>query len=367
MSASRGQSFRRGAARVVFAACLALAALAPFVANELPLCVRGAAGTSFPAFAGATGTDIAWIAGCLVVVAVAAVRGRARVVALLTVAVATTTWALVAEPPAAVAVRTAVELTRPDVAVVRTVIRSGETSTNLDARLSPIGGGDHPLGTDDLGRDVAARLLFGLRISLLIAVGTTVLASLLGLIVGGLAALGGRVLDGVATWTIDAISSVPAVVMIVVVQAAGITGLSGMVLLLALWRAGFIARLVRQEVMDLRSAAFVTAAQAMGEGRIGILVRHILPHAFAPVVVAAGFGIGATILAESSLSFLGMGVPEPAASLGGLLADGRRNGPDAVHLVVVPGVILLALIASAQVIASAARDALDPRGAAASR
>jgi peptide/nickel transport system permease protein len=124
-----------------------------------------------------------------------------------------------------------------------------------------------------------------------------------------------------------------------------------------------VARLTRQECVRVRAQGFVLAARGLGLHPARVFLRHVLPNALVPATVAAAFGVAAAIMAEAGLSFLGLGVPEPEASLGRMLNDGRRVAPLAPHLVFLPGLVILVVILACHAIGGAVRDALDPRGA----
>ncbi len=345
----------------VLAALVIVAACAPLLASELPLVVVGARRWAFPAFRALGAADCAWLAAA---VAVAGARSsvtvrRATLAAVLAIAAA---GALRTAPRAVVMEDLRVRLAAADSLVLPAPIPHDDLSTDLAARLLPSGSPGHLLGTDHLGRDVGARLLAGLRLSLLVALATTALATILGVLLGLAAASRHRLVLAGLGWIIDALASVPAIFAVALLRAAGIGSMTGLVALIGIWRGGYVARLVREEARRVKEEPFVEAAQALGLRRWSVTWRHVLPHAVAPALVAAAFGVGATILAEAGLSFLGIGVPEPLSSLGSLIADGRRAAPEGVALVLAPGVILLALLLAGHALASDARDALDPRG-----
>jgi peptide/nickel transport system permease protein len=236
---------------------------------------------------------------------------------------------------------------------------TGPSSQDLSRRLAPPGTEGRPLGADALGRDVFARLVYGLRTSLVVAGAGAALAGMLGLALGLAAAADrgffGRNVGRIASALTDAGAAFPPLFVVVAAAAAMRPGLLGLALLLGVLRASFIARLVRQEARRIAAAPFVLAAEGAGAPALRIAIRHVLPHAATPALVAAAFAVPGNVLAEAALSFLGFGAPEPVASLGSLLRDGRAAIPFAPHLVWIPGLVVAALALACQTLADFAR------------
>ncbi len=235
----------------------------------------------------------------------------------------------------------------------------GPTMQDLSLRLSPPGTPGRPLGADGLGRDVLARLVHGLRASLLCGVGGALLAFVLGSVWGVLAAGGrgrlARTAGGFLAFLADAASAAPPLLTAAAVQATFRPGPLGFVLLLGILRAPFLARLVRREAVRAAEAPFVLAAIGSGVPTWRVRLRSVLPHAMTPALVAAAFAVPGNIVAEAGLGFLGLGLPEPAPTIGGLLRDGRLHVPYATHLVFLPGVVVAALTLALQTAAEALR------------
>jgi peptide/nickel transport system permease protein len=353
-------ALRRGRVRAAIGALLVLlacAAAAPLVANERPLAVHGPGGWSFPALAALRAGDFAWFASLVAAFGLRASRWR-RVV-LLAVAAAIAAWGLAVHAPRAAP---AGAVPAPGVRVVPAPV-TGPSNIDLARRYAGVGAPDHPLGTDDLGRDVLARLLYGLRLSLVVGFAATAIAMAIGIGLGAWAGAGGRFADAIGSWIIQTSFCLPAVFVVASVQSLGPVSLAGVVLLLALLRFGTVARLTRQECLRIRHQSFVLAAKGLGLHPLRVFARHVLPNALIPATVAAAFGVAGAILAEAGLSFLGLGVPEPASSLGRMLGDGRRAAPLAPHLVLLPGTLMLVLVLACHAVGAALRDAVDPRGA----
>ncbi|MEJ2539043.1 MAG: ABC transporter permease [Gemmatimonadota bacterium] len=226
-----------------------------------------------------------------------------------------------------------------------------------DVLLSP--GGEHLLGTDQLGRDVWSRLLFGARVSLSIAVAAVTLSVGLGVLLGGAAGYLGGWVDTLVMRTVDVILAIPRLVLLVAVIALLRPSPGAIVLLLAATQWPAPARLVRAEILSLRERDFVEAARALGFSRWRILFRHLIPNALAPVLVAATLGVGHTVILEAGLSFLGLGVP---LSWGSLLRDGQqRIFAGAWWLAVFPGLAIAWVTVAFNLLGDGLRDALDPR------
>jgi peptide/nickel transport system permease protein len=218
---------------------------------------------------------------------------------------------------------------------------------------------DHLLGTDQLGRDVLSRLLHGARVSL----GIALLSGTLSVVIGvGLGALGGYLggwVDSVVMRMVDVVLAVPRLVLLVTVIAIVQPSVTAIVLLLAFTQWPAPARLIRAEILSLKERDFVEAARALGYSRTRILLRHLVPNALSPVLVAATLGVSHTVILESGLAFLGLGVP---LSWGTLLLSGQANLlTGAWWLSVFPGVAIALVAIAFNLVGDGLRDALDPR------
>jgi peptide/nickel transport system permease protein len=222
----------------------------------------------------------------------------------------------------------------------------------------------HWLGTDELGRDVLARLIHGARASLAVGLGAVLLYVLIGTGLGALAGFYRGRVDAAISKAVEVLLSFPALFLVLGALALiRVQTVLPLIAVLGLTRWTEVARLVRAEVIRLHGEAFVGAARALGAGDGRLLVRHLLPNALGPVWVALPFGIAGAILIESALSFLGFGVPPPAPSWGELLTQAHRylTHPGAWWLAVFPGLAIFFTVASFNVLGEAVRDALDPR------
>jgi peptide/nickel transport system permease protein len=232
---------------------------------------------------------------------------------------------------------------------------------NLPARLSVPSQG-HFFGTDELGRDIFSRIVFGARISMLVG-SCVVLASLgVGLIIGSIAGYYGGAIDRfVNVVLMNAFLSFPGILLAIAFVAFRGPGIFNLVLALSMGGWVGYARLVRGQVLAAREREYVEAARALGASDLRIIVRHILPNIIQPVIVQAAIGMAGAILAEATMSFLGLGVPPPTASWGAMLNDGRAHLFDAPHLVIFPALAVMLAVLSFNFIGDAMRDYLDPR------
>jgi peptide/nickel transport system permease protein len=231
----------------------------------------------------------------------------------------------------------------------------------LSNRMAPPSAA-HLCGTDELGRDILSRLIFGARISMLVG-GCVVVTSLgVGLIVGSVAGYYGGGIDRfVNVVVMNAFLSFPGILLGIAFVAFRGPGIFNLVLALSLGGWVGYARLVRAQVLGAKEREFVEAARALGATDLRIIVRHILPNIIQPIIVQAAIGMAGAILAEGTMSFLGLGVPPPTASWGSMLNDGRAHLFDAPHVVIFPAAAVMLAVLSFNFIGDALRDVLDPR------
>jgi peptide/nickel transport system permease protein len=232
---------------------------------------------------------------------------------------------------------------------------------NLPARLAAPSAA-HWFGTDELGRDILSRVIYGARISMLVGASVVAASLLLGLIVGSIAGYyGGRVDRFVNVIVMNAFLSFPGILLAIAFVAFLGPGIFNLILALSLGGWVGYARLVRAQVLATREREFVEAARALGASDWRVITRHILPNIIQPVIVQAAIGMAGAVLAEATMSFLGLGVPPPTASWGSMLNDGRSHLFDAPHLVLFPAAAVMLAVLSFNFIGDALRDYLDPR------
>ena len=230
----------------------------------------------------------------------------------------------------------------------------------LERRLEPPTR-THPLGLDELGRDILSRLLHGARISVSVGLAVVVLAGLVGTGLGALAGYAGGRLDHLLMRLADVFLAFPGILLAIALVAALGPALQHVVLALVVIGWTGYARLVRGQVLQLREQEFVQASRVTGVGGVGIVFRHLLPNVLPVLMVQASLGMAGAILAEASLSFLGLGIQPPAPSWGAMINAGRSHLLDAPHLTLVPGVAILLTVMGLNFLGDGLADLLDPQ------
>jgi peptide/nickel transport system permease protein len=230
----------------------------------------------------------------------------------------------------------------------------------------------HPLGTDDLGQDLLARMLYGGRISLAVGFAAMLIAVVVGTLVGAIAGMSRRALDPALMWLTELFLSLPQLPLLLLIiylfrdSLKALVGMeAGMFVLIVAVIGGFrwmpVARLVRAQFLSLREKEFVEAARALGASPARLVMRHILPNAIGPVIVAGTIDVAAAIIAESTLSFLGLGFPPDVPTWGRILYDAKDHLDIAAHWALIPGLAIFLTVLSINYLGDGLRDALDPR------
>ncbi len=230
----------------------------------------------------------------------------------------------------------------------------------------------HPLGTDDLGQDLLARMLYGGRISLAVGLAAMFVAIVVGTIIGAVAGMSRGAVGSALMWLTDlflALPTVPLLLLVIYLFRDSLKGLfgpeGGVFLLIVVVIGGLrwmpVARLVRAQFLSLREKEFVEAARALGASKTRLVVRHILPNALGPVIVAGTIDVAAAIIAESTLSFLGLGFPPDIPTWGRILYDAKDYLDIAPHWALFPGAAIFLAVLTINFIGDGLRDALDPR------
>ena len=233
--------------------------------------------------------------------------------------------------------------------------------TNADTSLQGPGG-QHMLGADMMGRDLLSRIIHGARISLAVGLGSTILGCSFGVIIGLASGYLLGWFDLITQRIIDIMQALPLLVMALVMAASLGPSLENTVIAISIPLVPHVARVIRSNTLSLREMPFVEAAKAIGMSETRIAVKHVLPNTLAPLIVLATAQLGAAILTEASLSFLGLGIPEPHPSWGRMLSESAaeyvRTAP---WLVIFPGIAISLAVFGANLLGDAVRDILDPR------
>ena len=219
----------------------------------------------------------------------------------------------------------------------------------------------YPLGLDELGRDVLSRIVWGARVSLRVGFSVVILASLIGVTLGAISGYFGGAVDVLIMRLCDILLAFPGILLAIALVAVLGPSLNNVILALAIIGWVGYARLVRGQVLKVREMEFVTAAKAMGAKSPRVIALHVLPNVINPVIVMATLGLAGSILAEASLSFLGLGVQPPTPSWGAMLTYGRQYLGIANHLTIFPGAAIMAAVMGLNVLGDGLIDALDPK------
>lgn len=234
------------------------------------------------------------------------------------------------------------------------------TETNLSARgESPTW--SHPLGRDDLGRDILSRLIRGTRVAFIVAFSATGIALLIGVSVGLISGYFGGWTDTLLSRVVDTLMAFPTLVLLITLAALVGPSLQTTVIVIGVTVWATYARIVRADVFSVRERDYVFSARALGAATPRIIGRHVLPNVLGPVIVIASLQVGGIIILEAALSFLGLGIQKPTPSWGNMLADGRAFIRAYPHIAIAPGVMIFLTVLAFNLLGDGLRDALDPR------
>ncbi len=254
--------------------------------------------------------------------------------------------------------------------VVHLILHQDPYAQNLEQSLAGIGQDGHLLGTDLLGRDVAARVIYGAQVSLLVAYLTVALQLLIGATIGMLAGYYGGWIDATLMRIVDIVLSIPSIFLLILIGSLSprigpvtltTTGPVPLAFVIALVSWGGISRLVRAEVLSTKQRDFILATRSLGARDIRIMLRHVLPNVVSVMVVAASLSVGSVILVEAALDYIGLGIGPPTASWGNMLSNAQEYFYHSVSAVILPGAAIFVTVLAMNLFGNGLRDAIDPR------
>ena len=222
-------------------------------------------------------------------------------------------------------------------------------------------GREHLFGTDDLGRDIFSRLIYGARYSLALGILSTLIAAAIGTAVGAVAGYYGNKTDNILMRLLDIIQAIPALLLCIMISAAFGSGFVNTIIAIALSSAPGFSRMARASVLNIRNLDYIEAATSINCSNFRIIIRHLLPNALSPLIVQATMGVANAILFAASLSFIGLGVQPPTPEWGSMLSAGRDFIRRYSYMVISPGVCIMLAVLSLNILGDGLRDALDPK------
>ena len=246
-------------------------------------------------------------------------------------------------------------------ALLAPLVAPHDPSMQYEGKILEKPSDEYLLGTDELGRDVLSRILYGARVSLRVGFSVVLIASTIGILLGAISGYFGGLIDTIIMRVSDILLAFPGILLAIALVAVLGPSLNNVVFALSIVGWVGYARLVRGQVLKVREMEFVTAAEALGARSPRVILRHVLPNVINPVIVMATLGLAGAILAEAALSFLGLGVQPPTPSWGSMLDAGRQYIGDADHLTIFPGVAIMIAVMGLNFLGDGLIDAFDPK------
>lgn len=240
------------------------------------------------------------------------------------------------------------------------IARYNPSEVNINGILLPPSS-EHPMGTDELGRDVFSRFLYGARVSISVGVISVAIRIIIGILIGAIAGYYGGIIDSLLMRFVDVMLTFPTFFLLLALVAFLEPSIFTVMAVIGATTWMGLARLVRAEVLSLKERGFVEASRALGANDILILFRHILPNSMGPVIVSAVLGVAGAILTESGLSFLGLGVPPPTPSWGNIIFDGKDNLDIAPWLSFFPGIAILITVLGFNLMGDGLNEVMQPK------
>lgn len=241
------------------------------------------------------------------------------------------------------------------------IVNYDQAITQVMADRNQIPSARHIFGTDQLGRDMFARIIFGARTSLFVGLLTISIALTFGSVIGAVAGYYGERVDNIIMRVIDVLMAIPSMLLAISVVSALGTGLVNIVIAMSVSQIPRFARIVRSSILSIKGQEFIEAAKACGTSDFRIIFKHIIPNAIGPIIVQATLAMGTMILTVSSLSFVGLGIQPPSPEWGSMLAESKDQIRYFPHLGVIPGLAIITAVLSLNLMGDGLRDALDPR------
>lgn len=220
---------------------------------------------------------------------------------------------------------------------------------------------DHIFGTDDLGRDIFSRILYGAKYSLSLSVLSVTLGTLVGIILGAIAGYFGGITDNIIMRLMDVLQAIPSMLLCIAISAALGSGFVNTIIAMSIGHISMITRMLRGSILSVREQEFIEAENSINCSRFRIIVMHVLPNSISPIIISVTMGMGSAILTAAGLSYLGLGVQAPTPEWGAMLSAGRNYIYDHPHVLIFPGIFIMITVLAFNMLGDGLRDAMDPK------